>query len=135
LHYKDKTYTNIEFLGYKSGEELWNLVRNASFIIVPSECYENNPLTILEAYAHGKPVIGAHIGGIPELIENGKTGFLFKPGDKNQLQEILSEANRLEESKYLQMSKNVLAFANNNFNPGIYYKNLMEIYMKVINNV
>jgi glycosyltransferase involved in cell wall biosynthesis len=72
-------YKNIEFLGYKSGRELSELIRQASFVIVPSEWYENNPLTILEAYSHGKPVIGSRIGGIPEIIEEVKPGFFLKP--------------------------------------------------------
>jgi glycosyltransferase involved in cell wall biosynthesis len=131
INYKNKTYSDIDFLGYKSGDELWNFVRNASFIIVPSEWYENNPLTILEAYANGKPVIGARIGGITEIIEHGKTGFLFKPGDKKQLQEVLSVADQLDKQKYVQMSKNARSFANENFNPLIHYNKLIEIYKKL----
>jgi glycosyltransferase involved in cell wall biosynthesis len=134
-YYRNKIYRNIEFLGYKSGEDLWNLVRNSSFIIVPSECYENNPLTILEAYANGKPVIGARIGGIPEIIEHGNTGFLFEPGDKKQLQAILYEADQLDKGQYEQMSKNARSFANNNFSPDIHYQKLIETYKKVIKQV
>ena len=76
------SYQNIEFLGYKTGHELSELIRHASFVIVPSEWYENNPLTILEAYSQGKPVIGSAIGGIPEIIDEGKTGFLFEAGNE-----------------------------------------------------
>lgn len=63
---------NVEFLGYKRGLELIDLVKNAYFVIVPSEWYENNPMTIIEAYSVGTPVIGAKIGGIPEIIIDGK---------------------------------------------------------------
>ena len=132
MHYKNKTYRYIEFLGYKSGVELWNLIRNASFIIVPSECYENNPLTIIEAYAHGKPVIGARIGGIPEIIEHGKTGFLFDAGNKEQLKDALSIANQLTASQYKKMSVNARQFAESHFDPDSHYRSLMNIYHEII---
>ena len=79
--------SNILFLGYKSGKELQKLFQEASCVVFPSECYENGPMTILEAFAFGKPVIGSNIGGIPEMIKNGKTGFLFTPGDIDDLKE------------------------------------------------
>jgi glycosyltransferase involved in cell wall biosynthesis len=129
-HYKN--LLNIELLGYKSGEELWDLVRNASFIIIPSECYENNPLTILEAYAHGKPVIGACIGGIPEIIEHGKTGFLFDVGNKEQLKDALSTASQLTASQYKKMSVNARQFAESHFDPDSHYRSLMNIYNEII---
>ena len=78
---KNNNLTNIEFLGFRKGEELFSYIRNASFVLVPSEWYENNPLTIVEAYSVGKPVIGSNIGGIPELIIEEKTGYLFSMGN------------------------------------------------------
>jgi glycosyltransferase involved in cell wall biosynthesis len=131
-HYKNRTSRDIEFLGYKKGKELWNLVRNASFIIVPSVCYENNPLTILEAYAYGKPVIGARIGGIPEIIEHGKTGFLFDAGNKEQLKDTLIIASQLNASHYKKMSLNARQFAESHFDPDLHYRNLMNIYNEVV---
>jgi glycosyltransferase involved in cell wall biosynthesis len=131
-HYYNKTFKSIEFLGYKSGEELWHLIRNASFIVVPSEWYENNPLTILEAYASGKPVIGSDIGGITEIIEHGKTGFLFDIRNKNQLRDTLLTASRIGSVQYHIMSKNARKFAEEHFNPEMYYEQLISIYKEVI---
>ena len=65
---------NVEFLGYKKGRELKDLVKNAYFVIVPSEWYENNPMSIIESYSEGTPVIGAKIGGIPEIVVEDETG-------------------------------------------------------------
>lgn len=124
---------NVEFLGYKSGEELWSLIRSASFIIVPSEWYENNPLTIIEAYSFGKPVIGARIGGIPEIIDENKTGYLFNPGDKSGLEQVLKRANDLSVTEYQAMSLNARAFAEKLFNPESHYNELIGIYKDVIN--
>lgn len=130
--FADRKFQNIEFLGYKSGEELWSLIRNASFIIVPSEWYENNPLTIIEAYSFGKPVIGANIGGIPEIIEENKTGYLFNSGNKSELELLLRRADNLSESEYLEMSINARAFAERYFHPDTHYNELISIYEDVI---
>ena len=58
----------VDFAGFVSGEALFDRLRSARAIILPSEWYENAPISLLEAYATGKPVLGANIGGIPELI-------------------------------------------------------------------
>jgi len=80
-----KGLKNVIFKGYKSGSEFQNLIRNAMFTILPSECYENCPISILESFAMGKPVIGANIGGIPELINEGSDGLLFESGNAADL--------------------------------------------------
>lgn len=78
-------YPAAEFLGYKTGKELKDLVANSAFVVVPSEWYENCSMVVLEAMAMGKPVIGSRIGGIPEQVEDGKTGFLFEMGNAEEL--------------------------------------------------
>lgn len=78
-------YKDVDFLGFKTGNELNSLIGGASFVVVPSEWYENCSMSVLEAMAYGKPVIGAKIGGIPEQIEHGKSGFLFEMGNEEEL--------------------------------------------------
>lgn len=78
---------NVQWVGFKSGAELKQLIKEARFSICPSECYENCPFSVLESIMEGTPVLGADIGGIPELIEVGKTGELFESGNKNELAE------------------------------------------------
>lgn len=73
-----RKYPDIEFLGYKTGNELVCLISESSFCVVPSEWYENCSMTILESMAIGKPVIGARTGGICEQIDDGRSGFLFE---------------------------------------------------------
>jgi glycosyltransferase involved in cell wall biosynthesis len=130
---KNNNIRNIELSGYKKGNELNEIISGASFIIVPSEWYENNPMTIIEAYAHGIPVIGSSIGGIPEIIDEGKTGFLFEPKDTDSLTQKLKLARSLSEQEYQIMSENALQFADVHFNPEIYYDRLIEFYQEVIN--
>lgn len=78
-------YPTVEFLGYQSGQSLHDIIANAAFVVVPSEWYENCSMVVLESMAFGKPVIGSRIGGIPEQIEDGKTGFLFEMGNVQKL--------------------------------------------------
>lgn len=78
---------NIQFLGYKSGEELKNEIKKSMFVVLPSECYENNPRTVLESFALGKPVVGSRIGGIPELVIDDFTGYTFDTGNVEDLRE------------------------------------------------
>lgn len=80
-----KAQPNIEFVGYKGWEEIKEIVSKARFTVIPSEWYENNPLSVIEALSLGTPVVGARIGGIPELIEEGRSGMTFESGDADDL--------------------------------------------------
>lgn len=85
LEKKLENVSNIKNAGFKSGKELETLIREARFSIYPSEWYENCPFSVMESQMFGTPVLGANIGGIPELIQIGKTGDLFESGSKEDL--------------------------------------------------
>lgn len=93
---------NIKEIGFKSGVDLENLIREARFSICASECYENCPFSVMESEMYGTPVLGADIGGIPELIQVGKTGDLFESGNKEDLKKKIKEM----EGKVAEYSKN-----------------------------
>lgn len=124
---------DIEFLGYKCGDELKKIIMNASFVIVPSEWYENNPLTIVESMSSSKPVIGTKIGGIPELINHGENGYLYNVKDVDQLSEIISYSECLSNDKYFELAKNARQFAVKTFDEVSHYKELMSLYNELIN--
>jgi glycosyltransferase involved in cell wall biosynthesis len=86
---EDNNLNNVTFLGKKSKQEVLQIVNGAEFLICPSECYEVLGFTVVEAMALNKPVIGAAIGGIPEMVINNYTGLLFEPGNVNQLTECI----------------------------------------------
>lgn len=130
---RQKNFVNVEFVGYKTGEELYNFVRNAKFVCVPSEWYENNPMTIVESYSMGVPVIGANIGGIPEIIEEGETGLLFESGDTESLEKAVQKAHKLSHEEYNMMKAEALRFANDHFDSEKYKERLIEFYEEVIN--
>ena len=82
---------NIKNVGFQKGEALETLIREARFSIYPSEWYENCPFSVMESQMYGTPVLGANIGGIPELIQVGKTGELFESGNAEDLKSKISK--------------------------------------------
>ena len=114
--------SNINNLGFKTGLELETLIREAKFSICPSEWYENCPFSVMESQMYGTPVLGANIGGIPELIQVGKTGELFESGNKeelkNKIKEMLAKADEYSKNcQYVEYD-----------NTEAYVKKLMKIY-------
>lgn len=89
LEEKVNTISNIENVGFQTGEALKELISAARLSIYPSEWYENCPFSVMESQMYGTPVLGANIGGIPELIEVGKTGELFESANANDLKNKL----------------------------------------------
>ncbi len=86
--------TRITFHGFVSEAELHERFKDAHLTIVPSRWYDNSPMVIYESFMHGTPVLGAEIGGIPELIEEGTTGYLFEPEDPEKLRVSLKRAEQ-----------------------------------------
>jgi glycosyltransferase involved in cell wall biosynthesis len=122
--------TNVSFLGFKEGQELEELIQHSSYVAVPSEWYENCPMSVLEAKAYGKPVIGTRIGGIPELIEHEEDGFLIDVKNVEQLAYYMNLCSDGDVSKALgkKARENVV----NNFSKNAHYEGLMKIYKDVI---
>lgn len=92
---------NVENVGFQKGEKLGELISGALFSVCPSVWYENCPFSVIESIMYKTPVIGADIGGIPELIREGKTGALFSAGDVDELTEriwdLWNDRKRVEE--------------------------------------
>jgi len=120
---------NVRFLGYRRGEELAGEIRDSLAVIVPSEWYELFGQSVTEAFALGKPVIGSGTGGISELIEDGKTGYLFSPGDveglRSKIRLLLENPGRTE-----KMGRRARKFVEDNFSPREHYRELMDIYRR-----
>jgi glycosyltransferase involved in cell wall biosynthesis len=76
---------NVKFVGHVKGEELDLTIARSSFTVLPSHAYETFGKTILESYAHGRPVVASDLGSRRELIHEGKTGLLYRTGDVAQL--------------------------------------------------
>ncbi|MEG2054039.1 MAG: glycosyltransferase, partial [Oscillospiraceae bacterium] len=96
---------NIKNVGFVSGQELEMLIRKAMFSICPSECYENCPFSVMESQIFGTPVIGANIGGVPELILVNKTGELFESKNENDLKAKIENFYN-DKEKLVEYTKN-----------------------------
>jgi glycosyltransferase involved in cell wall biosynthesis len=94
-----------EFLGYRSGSELHDVVRGARCVVLASELFENAPMMLLEAMALGKPVVGARIGGVPEVVIEGHTGWLFASGRGDELAERLASVKALPNAQLADMGR------------------------------
>lgn len=114
---------NVEFLGFKQWTEIKEIVGKARFIVIPSEWYENNPLAVIEAECLGTPVLGAAIGGIPELIEEGVTGMTFCSHDILDLQTKIDAMFTGNFNYKLIAEKSQVRYNAEN-----YYNAIMKIY-------
>lgn len=85
---------SIEHLGWCSKETVLSLMKSASFLVLPSLCYEGFPMTVVEAFAVGLPVIASRIGSLASVIEHNHTGLLFEPGNSDELAKLVADASR-----------------------------------------
>lgn len=114
---------NIEFVGFKQWDEIKKLVGKARFSVIPSEWYENNPLSVIEAQCLGTPVLGARIGGIPELINEGVTGMTFESRNVDDL------AKKIEDMWEHDFDYKAIAeMSQKQYNAENYYTEIMKVY-------
>lgn len=126
-----KKAKNVQLLGALSHKETLGYLAKASFVVFPSECYENMPLVIIESMAAGVPVVASDLGAMKELIEDNVSGILFKPRDAQDLAgkiEFLAGNRRLIE----QLGANARRSYEARFTGEINYGILMDIYNKAI---
>lgn len=123
---------NVSLCGYMTGDALYSSIASAKFAIIPSECYENNPMTIIEAYSLSVPVIGSNIGGIPEIVADGVTGFLFNPFDVDSMVEAIDRAESLSDDDIASFSANAFDFYLKNFDGEACYQHLVNFYKSVV---
>lgn len=125
LEEKINEISNIKNVGFQKGETLEQLIRKARFSVYPSEWYENCPFSVMESQMYGTPVLGTNIGGIPELIDTGRTGELFESGNKEELKAKISELwnDRERLDRYTENCRNV------KFDDiDTYYRKIIKIY-------
>ncbi|MBI4707260.1 MAG: glycosyltransferase family 4 protein [Candidatus Omnitrophica bacterium] len=122
---------NIEFLGFQKYSDLQDLIKRCRAVILPSECYENSPNIVLESYNYYKPVIASKIGGIPEIVKDGETGFLFEP---RKHEDLYSKIEYLASNKVLaaDMGQRAKRLVEQEFNAAKHYAGLIEIYKKAL---
>lgn len=122
-----KSISNIKLLGFLNQNELKKIVRKSKFIIVPSTCYEHNPMAVIEAYAEGIPVIGSELGGITEVIPSN-IGSLFDPFKKSEIIGAVNKAAKVNATEYAIKRENALNFCKEKFSAQIHLSKLIDIY-------
>ena len=126
---KQKNIKNIEFVGFKSGEELEKIIKDARFVLIPSIWYDNLPNTALEAFQYSKPVIASNIGSLPELVIDGVNGYLFEPSN---VKELCRKVTLLDDDTVVQkMGIASRKRLEDRFSPSTHYKNLMKVFNSV----
>jgi glycosyltransferase involved in cell wall biosynthesis len=129
-HLSNRLPSNAEYVGMKHGQDLIELLRNAFAIVLPSIWYENQPFSILEAFAAGKPVIASNLGGITELVAQHERGLLVEPGNSVELANALHWAVS-NKGQMRKLGINARQYVTENHNPESHYKSLMSIYHQV----
>jgi glycosyltransferase involved in cell wall biosynthesis len=122
---------NVQFTGYLSGQALHEAIASARAVVVPSEWYENAPLSLMEASALARPVIGANIGGIPELIRERETGFGFISGSVDSLAEVLREVARMPVAALSKMGSAGRDWMRTEFSPAAYQNRVLKLYGEI----
>lgn len=122
------TGADVQFPGFLSGAPLHDAIRAARAVVLPSEWYENAPLAVLEAYALGKPVIGSSIGGIPELVRPGETGYLFAPRGVDELAVTLRAVTDAPGERIAQMGRAGRILVEREYSPARYVERITRAY-------
>lgn len=125
-----KGHNNIEFLGYKEGNELFQHIQNSKYIIQFSKGYENCPMTIIESFALNVPVIAYNHSGFRDLITDGVTGFLLDNNKNNMIDKLL-EIDRIDVDS---LKTNIKAYFDSNLSKEIHIKRILTIYENLLKN-
>ncbi|MBQ2941568.1 MAG: glycosyltransferase [Clostridia bacterium] len=125
-----KGIPNLKLAGFLSGSELTTLMGNAKLLLLPSVCYENCPLSILEAHAMGVPVVTMNYGGMAELVNDGVTGALVKTATGEGIAEALKEVME-NEDYYNSLKENCKREKDNILSVESYADILLKEYEKL----
>lgn len=121
---------NIEFLGFKSGEELEQVIKGARFTLIPSIWYDNLPNTALESFQYSKPVIASNIGSLPELVVDGENGYLFNPADA---EDLIKKIKLLDDDSVVErMGLASRKRLEDRFSPKTHYEALMDVFNRAV---
>jgi glycosyltransferase involved in cell wall biosynthesis len=130
-HVRQQTPGNVRYAGHVSREEISRLMKDASFLIFPSCWYEGFPMTIIEAYACGTPVIASRLGAMAEIVDDGRTGLHFTPGDADDLARKVEWASA-HPKEMRDMGRNARTEYETKYTAERNYKLLLDIYQQVM---
>ena len=122
---------NVIFTGWKQNDEVLDIISKSTAVVFPSVCPEPFPMAVLEGMGCGKPVIATNRGGVPEIIEDGNTGFLVPPHESEKLAEdmiyLLDNPNEVK-----RMGSNAFETVKRKCNPDIIANEHIKLYQSLI---
>jgi glycosyltransferase involved in cell wall biosynthesis len=131
LQAESEGLTNIKFMGWLPHDQAMEVVKGARFLIFPSELYETFGLGIVEAFACGVPAVVSRLGAMQEIVQEGHTGFLFQPGDADDLaRTVVSAWNQPEHM--LRLGAQARLEYETKYTAAVNYRQLIDIYQQVI---
>lgn len=122
---------DVAFHGFQTGDALWSFIQGCRAIVLPSEWYENAPISIIEAYASGKPVIVANVGGMPEMVVHDQTGLIVESAQPDALAAALQQMADKSDAQVAEMGRAGRALAEKNYSPQRQAQLLIEVYQKL----
>jgi len=125
-------HANIMFAGKKTHEEVIALMKQCRALVFPSICYEGMPLTIIEAFATGTPVISSRLGAMQEMVSDGVNGALFEAGNDADLAKIIGSFEAETERKTSTMYTGARESYLEKYHPEKCYNAIMDIYNQLI---
>jgi len=129
--HKVEAHPQLNVLGWLAHDEIYERMRRASYLVMPSIWYENFPRTLVEAYANSLPVIASHLGALAELVDHGRTGLLFEPGSAHDLARHIAWAEAFP-AKRRAMGDEARECYEERFTSERNYAELMAIYEDAI---
>ena len=123
--------SNVKFMGRLPHDQAIEVIKSARFVIFPSELYETFGLGIAEAFACGVPALASRLGAMQEIVEEGRTGFLFQPGDCDDLARTVTRAWK-DPAQMRHLGMQARSEYETKYTAAINYRQLIEIYRHVI---
>jgi len=121
----------VEFLGFAAKNAYDEAMRGARAVLIPSECYENFPRILAEAFAYGVPVVASRLGSLAELVEDGQTGLVFEPGNTAELsQKVQWLMNNPAEAR--RVGENARRVFQDKYSAEVNYQGLKAVYLRAI---
>ncbi|MFK5889557.1 MAG: glycosyltransferase family 4 protein [Flavobacteriaceae bacterium] len=128
---KTEKISNINFIGAKYGKELFNIVKKAKYVVQPSKWFENCPMTVVESFSFGVPVITSNHSGFKDLINERETGFLLDFSNKS---EVIKKLRKIEKYDVLSLKNNVRKYYITHLSEKTHMDKILSIYNKVLEN-
>lgn len=127
------SHANIEFLGFRPREDVWALMQQAKLVVIPSECYEGFPVTVLEALATGAPMVVSALGALDELVIEGENGVKFPPRNSDALSKAVTSLLAAPETLAAIRATNRARY-DRQYSPSLAVSSLISLYEELVHH-